>query len=580
MRKKLLCAFLAAIMIMSVVACGKSAEEEGAAPPVTETEVTEEPAEPEEDLPYDYGLGVTFHSDEPVTYSMFFSDASWYPMTEKWITEGVFAKIKERTNVTLDVIPYDSNDYMQNITLDINAGESAYIIPKIYDESVFVDGGAIVPVSDYVQYMPHYQDFVEKYNMQPDLETIIRSDGKYYRLPGMLEAPMQDYTLMIRNDIFKAAGYDVSTLEKDWTWDDLCDILIGVKEYMVKEGMCSESDYIWSDLWAGSESGQGTGGNILNLMGSSYNVRSGWGIGNGMKYDPDTDSWYFSSISDDFKEFITVANRFVEEGILDPETFTQDDTTATNKFYNGETVIISVNRSQYTAFENGLKEIQGEGNYETYVTVYPKGNNEYIAERNRLECGVMLSKRALEELGEDGFIQLIRFVDWLWYSPEAYTLIKWGVEGETFEYAEDPETGKQIKKLLPGFKCSGLGIDGEEDDIDIRLEWGYACGNFWYGHTVEEMSDNFNPVIQDYYARLGEYRKTAPIEPPVVPDEEQNEQLNLWATPLIDNVNSWTLQFIVGQKDIEKDWDAYVESCKALNVDQMVDLINEIYKGS
>ena len=44
------------------------------------------------------------------------------------------------------------------------------------------------------------------------------------------------------------------------------------------------------------------------------------------------------------KEFLTVINKYVKGGILDPETFTQDDTTATNKFYNGKTVLMSINR--------------------------------------------------------------------------------------------------------------------------------------------------------------------------------------------------------------------------------------------
>ena len=57
------------------------------------------------------------------------------------------------------------------------------------------------------------------------------------------------------------------------------------------------------------------------------------------------------------------------------------------------------------------------------------------------------------------------------------------------------------------------------------------------------------------------------------------EQLTLWAVPLIDNINAWTLNFIVGKKDINKDWDEYVASCKNLNVDKVVDLTNKIYKG-
>ena len=40
----------------------------------------------------------------------------------------------------------------------------------------------------------------------------------------------------------------------------------------------------------------------------------------------------------------------------------------------------------------------------------------------------MISKKALDELGEKDFIQMLRFVDWLFYSHEAYDLTKWGIK--------------------------------------------------------------------------------------------------------------------------------------------------------
>ena len=526
---------------------------------------------------YTYGEEKTFHSDEPVTYTISFSDASWYAMQPEWQSEGIFKKIEDLTNVHLDITSYDSGDYNQKINLAINSGAATYIIPKVYSEDQYVAGGGVVAVSDYVQYMPNYSAFVKNYDMEPDLETIKQSDGKYYRLPGLHQAALQDYTIMVRDDIFAAAGYDVRELEKDWTWESLHDVLVNVKKYMVAQGMCSEKDYIWSDLWCG-ESGKGTGGNLLKLMGASYGVLSGWAIegsNGGIKYDWNKKEFYSSSISDDFKKMVTVANSFIKDGILDPETFTQSDDTANNKFYNGKTVIKSTNRSSMANDITGIENILGKGNCSVYVTAYPSGTNKNLAETSRLECGVMLSQKALDELGEEEFVKMVRFVDWLFYSKEAYSLCKWGPEGETWHYVD--VDGKKIKQLLPGFKCGGLGISGSEDDVDIRLKWGYAGGNYFYGHSTAESTDNFTPDVQDLYARYGKYKTVAKVDPKAKPTEDEREQLNLWAVPLIDNINVWTLNFIVGQKDINKDWDAYVSSCKNLKVDDIVKMTNEIY---
>lgn len=532
---------------------------------------------------YTFGEGVIFHSDEPVTYTMFFSDASWYPMVETWKTEGIFKKIEELTNVKLDIISYDSGDYTNKIGLAINAGQSAYIVPKVYDENAFVDGGAVVAVSDYTQYMPNFTSFYNKYNMKKDVDTIVKSDGKFYRLPGMLEAPMQDYTLLLRQDLFEGAGIDIASLEQSWTWDDLYDALVKVKAYMVKQGIITEKEYVWSDLWCGATSGHGTGGNLLKLMGTSYGVPSGWaieGAAGGLAFDFDKDEWYLASTTDNFKKFVATLNKFVKGGILDPETFTQDDNTAQNRFYNGKSAIISTNRGMYATQTAGLDTGIGKGNYKVYLAMTPVALNRYSADNTRLENGVMIAQRALDELGEAGFIKMMRFVDWLWYSPEAYVLYKWGVEGETFQYVKDETTGMNVKKLLPGFKCGGLGIGGEETDVDIRLQWGYAGGNFWYGHTLAEMSDNLSPTHQDFYARLAKYREVRPVNPSVPANEDEREQMKLWSTPLTDNINAWTLKFVTGQKDVEADWNEYIKSCENLHAQDFVKLNNEIYKRS
>ncbi|NLK47121.1 MAG: hypothetical protein GX297_10800 [Treponema sp.] len=56
--------------------------------------------------------------------------------------------------------------------------------------------------------------------------------------------------------------------------------------------------------------------------------------------------------------------------------------------------------------------------------------------------------------------------------------------------------------------------------------------------------------------------------------------MKLWSTPLTDNINAWTLKFVTGQKDVEKDWAEYVKSCENLHAADFVKLNNDIYKRS
>lgn len=571
--KKALSLLLATGMVFSLAACGGSTGETTAE---SGSAATTEAAVSDEDLDYEYGDH--FYSEEPVTYTMMFNDNPAYPMKDTWQTEGIFKAIEEATNVHLELTIVDNANYTDKVSLAVSSGDSPYIIPKIYDEKAYVTGGGVVPVSDYVQYMPNYSAFVEEYSMQPDLETITQSDGKYYRLPGLKETCLQDYNLLIRKDIFDAAGYDVTTLEDDWTWEEFADVLKGVKAYMVEQGMCEESDYIWSDMWCGQTSGYGQGGNLLKLLGASYNVYSGWAITHnyGLGFDAESDSFYSTSISDEFKQAYTVLQDLVSNKIIDPETWTQDDDTAMNKFYRGETAIISTNRAQYVAQEEGITEQLGEGNFELYIALTPVGTVDYQADNERLECGVMISSKALDELGEEDFIKMMRFVDWLWYSEEGQILTKWGIEGETYTVSEDG-----TYSLTPAYYCGGLTIPQTSDDqVDMREELGYACGNYMYGGNTELLTSNFSDTWKDLYDRIGQYRSLRPLEPTVALDEDQREMANLWGTPLTDTINTWTNRFAMGQADIEADWDQYVSEVEAQNLQSIVDLYNETYQAS
>ena len=126
--------------------------------------------------------------------------------------------------------------------------------------------------------------------------------------------------------------------EPTWTWEDFYQALKKVKEY-------TGSDYVWSDQYQF--------GCTMNLAASVYGVTGGnsqdggdWGLKDGMKFDFDKNEFYFADTTDEYKEYLTLFNKMYEEGILDPETFTQDSAQAQAKFYRGESYVLTVNYQQ------------------------------------------------------------------------------------------------------------------------------------------------------------------------------------------------------------------------------------------
>lgn len=605
-RKKIVSLLLALVMVVSLAACGggnkssgsggDDSANNGGSITTGDTDAVKDASKDDTDNGdgsfYNEALGYTygtkFYSDEPVEYTMFFNDNDAYPITDEWQSDGgVFAEIEKATNVHLNITIVNNASYNDKVSLAISSGETPYIIPKIYSETAYVNGGGIVPVSDYTKYMPNFTNFYNTYNMEPDLATIRQQDGKFYRLPGMKETSLQDYTLLIRKDIFDAAGYDVTALEKDWTWPEFVEVLKGVKEYMVSQGMCGENDYIWSDRWCGSTSGYGTGGCLLNLISHSYGIYTTWSSSAAtnmaeLYFDREADEFKPSSISQAYKDYMTVVQDLVSSKILDPETWSQEDSAADSDFYTGKTCMILTNRATTTSQDEGLAAQLGAGNYEIYRIVMPQGVDtsgspiSYQAENSRLECGVCISSKALKELGDDEFVKLMRFVDWLWYSDAGLTLTKWGIEGETYEVGADGSYS-----LTPGYYCGGLSIPQTSDSQeDMRLKYGFACGNFMYGGSRELLTSNFSPDLRSFYDRMSEYRTLMPLDPPIALSEDDNEQCNLWATPLFSEMNTWTCNFAMGQKDVNADWDAYVASIEAQNLQNVIDMYNQYYQES
>lgn len=555
MKKRAVSLLLAAVMVGSLTACGGSDSDKKEGPTMSAEEA-------DKDLDYEYGEGVTFHSEKPVTYTMMFSDHENYPLKEDW---RIWSAIEERSNVTFDLTSVARTDYNDKVTATVNSGSAPYIIPKIYDSSPYEDSGQVVAVSDWVQYMPNYSKQVEEWGMEDDLKQIYTSDGKYYRLPGMWESVAGGYSLIVRKDIFEAAGVDMSK-EASWTWEDLYDALKKVQEHTGK-------DNIWSD--------QFQFGCTMNMAAATYNVTAGnsqdggdWGLKNGTKFDFDKNEFYFADTTDEYKEFLTYLHKLYDEKILDPETFTQDSTQAQAKFFRGDSYVLAANYQILSDIQSQNK-MTDEGAELYFLTTPsgPAGNLKLSSAAGRLENGIMISKNALEELGEEEFIKMLRFIDWLWYSDEGHELCQWGVEGETYTKDADGNIVLNSDIYFNGFN------PGAEKQLNV--DYGFGGGVFAYGGNTFIQLSKFSAPEKEWNERINSNKEDVLLMPPILADEMEKEELNLIQVPLMDYVNTSALEFITGKKDLEADWDSYVKECQEnLKAKEYVEKANEIFNNT
>ena len=490
-----------------------------------------------------FGVGDQFKATEPLTFSMLELDNPGYPFNKDWL---FWSELSKRTNVTLQTTEVPLSDYNNKRSLLIGAGQAPFIIPKTYpgQEVPYIASGAILPVSDYIDLMPNFKDKVAKWNLQGDLDTLKQADGKFYLLPGLHQDVWTDYSLAVRTDVVDKLGLKVPA-----TWNDVHTMLQAMRSGY-------PNSYPLSDRWGIPT----PGGNLLNIVGTAYGAPGGWGYANAT-WDAKAKKYQFTGAMNQWKQMLTFLHSLVADKLLDPESFTQSDDNAIQKFTSGKSLVISTNAQElinhYRA--NLTQNIPGATVVKIPVPIGPMGA---VKAGSRLENGVVINKKARDS---QNFVAMMQFVDWLWYSDAGQMFSKWGIQGTT--YTGSIQSG--TFKLAPDVTWAGVNPTGTKP---LQKTYGFFNGVFAYGGSTALLNTQFPPE-ELAFQKVMDSRKTLPVSPPYPFTADETEEANLWATPLSDYVTQQSLKFILGERDLSQ-WDQYVSELKGKNSQQYIDLVN------
>jgi putative aldouronate transport system substrate-binding protein len=492
-----------------------------------------------------FGVGDQFKATEPLTFSIMVLSNAAYPYKADW---PFFTELKKRTDITLESTVIPGSDYNQKRSVMISAGNAPMIIPKTYhpDEEQYIAGGAILPVSDYVDLMPHFQDKVKKWNMGPDLDQNRQQDGKFYLLPGLHERLWVDYSLAMRTDIVQKLG-----LSTPKTWDDVYSTLKAMKA-------AYPDIYPLSDRW--SVPAQPGANALFSVLGSTHGLYTGWSYQHTM-WDANAKKFVYTGAMDQYRQVLTYLNKLVSEKLMDPESFTQTDDQARQKFASGRSFVISTNaQTVANQYRKDIAKIAGATVEKIPVPIGPT-NGDILG--SRLESGLMLSRKVRDS---KNFVALMQFVDWLYYSDNGLMFSKWGVEGTTYTGSVDAGTFK----LLPEVDWAGLNPGAPKN---LQVDYGFFNGVFAYGGSTKMLNSQF-PAEEQKFQQVMNSRKAIPLPPPRPLNAEEREQVTLWESGLKDHMYQQSLKFVLGQRPLSE-WDAYVNELKAKNMTQYVDIVNK-----
>ena len=489
-----------------------------------------------------------FMATEPITVSILWTDWPEQPVKETW---QVFDRIKELTNVQLELTHVPFSDSVEKRSLLISAGDAPTIIPLIYrgDETPFVSSGAILPMSDFVEHMPNFRKYVEEWDQAEMVENLKQADGKYYMLPGLQEVWVPSFSLIIRKDVWEEIGIGVPS-----TWDEVHEGLQAIKE-----------KYPDSLPLADGFEGQ----SLINYGGYSFGTRAGWGFGDGTIGGQDGEPLRYAATTEEYKAMVEYYRALVAEGLLDPETLTaaNDGSGAggvAEKF--AKEVCFAASGSSGTAIEfaQALDETVGEGNYDLRLIPPPAGPGGNIMGPRNFWHGFMLNSEIAESAN---FLAILQFLDWLYFNPEAREMQRWGIEGETYTKAEDGTI-----ELMEGYSLDSFDLNVGAG-TDLLKDLGFST---FLAEATESraLKESYNSAeYTEYIDGVTENLESMPPWAPAPLEEAELEQASLMATPLKDAVDTATLQFILGERDMGE-WEAFTAELEASGLQNYMDLIN------
>ncbi|HZU94133.1 MAG TPA: extracellular solute-binding protein [Microbacterium sp.] len=497
----------------------------------------------------DFAADEQFTATEPIDISMLWTDWPETPITDDW---EIFDEIEKRTGVTLDLTHIPFSDATEKRSLLISAGDAPSVIPLVYtgEEAPFVSSGAVLPMSDYVQYMPNFQKYVKEWDLGDMLERLKQADGKYYMLPGLQEVSVPTFSLVIRKDVFDEVG-----APEPETWEDLRTGLELIK-----------AKYPDSTPLADGFEGQ----SMLNYAAHAFGTQAGWGFGDGTIWNADKSELEYAGANQGYHDMVEFFHGLAEDGLLDTESFTASDAgggaaNVAEKIANGQVFAASGSSGTVNEFATALDATAGSGNYELVQIAPPGGEAGMVVEPRNFWNGFMLSSDVADS---PNLLATLQFLDWLYYNPDANEMVRWGVEGETYDKADD---GKIT--LKPDFSLDAFNINrGAATDIKTDLGW---SNDVLAGSTESRaLKESYNsPQYVDYVDTVLSSRTPRDPNPPAPLDEGELEQASLMSTPLSDAVKTATLQFILGDRDLSE-WDAYVAELEAAGKQRYLDLID------
>lgn len=491
-------------------------------------------------------------------------------LVSDWETNEVTLKVEEALGVDLEFLVLPTSDYASKLNVMVYGGDKLPDI--IFDPSgwnQWVEEGAVADLTDYYaneDYSANIRAAAER--CEVDLLMYMKeADGKQYAIPAMMQemyAPVQQ-KLWIYKPWLDALGADIPTTFEEY--------------YNLCKQVCT-----------GDMNGNGKADEIA-ISGKSGNLKWFDCLMSSFIYAHE-DSWRvvedgkisFAYTTDEWKEGLKWIKKFVDEGLIPKETFTQDGASYNALYYSDTPVVFSFCDWNYTGTDTDRRL--------EYVCVPALEGPD----------GVMYSC-SYPETPSDGAIittdcenPLAAFLVCDYFCSLDVSLTqRFGKQGTDWDYWDDVKDTLNVEEYVPtfeGFEMSVIVYDNigfwnstEAQNVSYRKTGCYIMDKYTlsglalhlYSSDADEVKAaqievvTAEAVLECFKYQPDEIYDHAPLT------TDESEQVSDIKSAATSYVKEMTAQFLTGKVDIDDYWDEYLAELDKIGIDEYLEVLQVAY---
>lgn len=487
-------------------------------------------------------LKIHFHAQNK--YTLLDADGKLYP---------VFKLAGEKTNTEIESA---ANPVAQNSLEEFQLQAADKFPADIYGGtglkssiSAYAAQGAFISLNDLIEeHAPNIKKFLDE---NPDVKKAqTDADGNIYMLNYIPDGEF-GRVYFIRTDWLKKLNLETPT-----TFDELEKVLYAFRNDDPNGNGKKDEVPVFNDKWQEVV-------RLANLWGArvfgfdSFTER--------VVIDKD-DNMYHAWTAPEFKEALKGLAKWYEDGIIDQEAFTRKLNTARQTLWTKDNVGGMTHEffASTSAFNYNEELLSAVPDFKVQAFLPVNKNGVGFEEHHRATAkqdGWAISANCKDP------VAAIKLMDWF-YTEEGRRAINFGVEGLSYEMKD----GKPVFKdeVLEQTNVNTYIQQTFGAQLPIGYKQDFAYEEQWLSKEGKEANDLYTANKDTVLSA-----KLTPILPLTA---EEREELESCLTAVNDYQDETIIAFITGKTDIDENWDSYVEKCKALGSEKLVEIYKSGYK--